>query len=141
MMCASELIAVRNVEIMKLEKAKAESLARSLEASIDFCESVIGPKLEMKARNPKSGSICEYFTLADTFDRYENAVLCPIVFDGRKYANGNLSYSPNDNKCYNKACIEKYLRDHGLSVKWADTTYLRYCYGEVHAYTLIVEAK
>ena len=141
MMCASELAIVRNAAVMKWEKEKAESLARLVEASVSFCENTIGPELEKQALNPKGGLISTSVELASTTDNYGNEVLCPIRYDGKKYANGDLSYSPCKDKCYGRAFIEQYLHDHCLSVRWEDTTYNRYGCGSCHAYKLIVEVK
>lgn len=141
MMCASELAIVRNASVMKWEKEKAESLARLLGASVEFCETEIGPALEKQALNPKGGLISTSIDLAMASDAYGNEVLRPIRFDGKKYANGDWSYSPCTDKNYHKTFIEEYLAQHCLSVRWEETTYNRYGFGSCRAYKLIVEVK
>ena len=141
MMCASELAIVRNASVMKWEKEKAESLARLLSASVEFCETEIGPALEKQALNPKGGLISTSIDLAMASDAYGNEVLRPIRFDGKKYANGDWSYSPCTDKNYHKTFIEEYLAQHCLSVRWEETTYNRYGFGSCRAYKLIIEVK
>lgn len=141
MMCASELVIVRNAALMKWEKEKAESFSRLAEASIHFCETKIGPELEKLALNPKGGIISTSYSLAITWDTYNNKVLCPICADGKRYADGTISRKADTSMCYSQEVIEQYLKDHCLTVEWKEAVFLRYGCGNQPATELKVSVK
>jgi hypothetical protein len=140
-MCASELVAARNVSVMKWEKEKAESLARLAVTSIDFCENEIGPRLEKVALDPRGGIISISHHFAITEDSYGNKILCPRCADGYKYADGTISEEAVTSVYYSREIIEQYLKDHCLDVEWYDNSFYSYGWGRQPGMSLIVSIK
>lgn len=143
MKCALELTAMKVVaneqytfeQMLLDEKCKLEH-AQIVAASIDFCETVIGPALEERALDRLP--IC-YSLRGDTRkDRLGNFLISPLVRQKRSYANGHPSEYADFSQTYDVFTIKDYLEKHCLKVKLQDEWYKRYGFGDLRGVKLTV---
>ena len=131
MNCALELITLKEIatkewelEQKRKDAEAAEKYRAMCEDTIQLCETSINDSLTERAiqRRPLSVS----YKVKITTDRLGNDIFSFIRPDGRKYANGDLSYAPSKTY-YSVDILKEYLAKHCIALDtrkdWYD------CYG------------
>lgn len=140
MKCALEIMAIKEeaekayaLEQARLDEECKVKYAEIIAVSFAFCEEVVGAELEECAKN--RNNLCYRLKGVVEEDRLGNKLFCPLYEDGRKYANGNKSYTYNSSKtAYSIDALTNYLEQFCYTVKWNDSQYMRYgcgCKGAV----------
>lgn len=143
MKCALEIVAMKELAETnyRIEQERLDEECRIkhmsiIEDTFNYCEEVIGPKLEKCALNREVPK----FILEGVIekDRVGNKIFYPLVAERQKYANGDRSYCPCYSKSIDVVSLINYLKNYCFTVKFEESTYKRYGWGECHSHLLTV---
>jgi hypothetical protein len=143
MKCALEIVAMKELAETnyRIEQERLDEECRIkhmsiIEDTFNYCEEVIGPKLEKCALDRE----VPRFTLRGIIktDRVGNKIFHPLVVESKKYANGDYSYCPSYSKSIDVKSLINYLKNYCFTVKFEEITYKKYGCGECDGYLLTV---
>ena len=131
MKCAREILEMRDLAELEyqLEQATLDAKAaldfeEAKKNAIDFCDTAINAALELSANRREDNPTASY-RIARCTDRLGHQLCQVISPDGRRYADGKLSYAPGGSFLA-LVTLEDYLADHCFIVTFDDATYPMY---------------
>ena len=136
MKCVAELINMKIEAEREWERNKILAEKQLITDTFDFCENVIGPKLESLAKERKQ--IVATFEFGIGYDVYNNLILSPLKKDKCTYANGTASWSRDTSICCSEKFFEEYLTQHCFKVEWLEDWYMSYGCGSLKSVVLKV---
>lgn len=134
MKCANELIEIRDRVVAereaRLDEECREAYAKIQIATVQFCEEVIGAKLE-EAANYGKEIRCEINCGRFEEDRLNNIIFSPLVVSKNQYVTKSYgtAYEPSKEK-YSITMLEKYLDSFCFEVSYVNIEYTSYYYGK-----------
>ena len=143
MICAKEYMNIKaEAEIeeafrqLKFEEEKKEWLAHIYSHTKEFCENVLNQMLIENAQNNKLETV---LWCSDVENYVYHKTSCGFVYeDGWVYANGDKSFSVDDE---NTICIDflkKYLAEHCFEIRTEPHNFMHYGGGEKKGYDIII---
>jgi hypothetical protein len=133
-----ELEVVRMNAVMEQQEQAKKIRLKIKENSIAFCENVIGPALEKKAKAGETVRWNKDFKCNN--GDWKKYYAEPLKADGYRYANGKLSYNGNGEQ-YDLEVIKEYLEKHCYKVSFSSHSYMTYGWGERVGVTMWVSNK
>ena len=135
MKCALELTAIRKMADVAWaeEEAKKDAEARkdykiACANTINFCDNKLDEIFTDLAL--KREEICYSDKIVTSKDRLGNIIFRFVKPDGRKYANGDLSYSIDIlSPTYSWSTLSSYLHKHCFTIKTSNDSYAHYGWG------------